>query len=300
MWYAGWDGGGTKTEVCVLDESGEVIADESFGPLNPNGASPEKVRRTVRDAVDFMSRLPGGAEACGGMVIGAAGLSNHQTGELICFALQDTGWPGGFRLVGDQEIALAGAIDSYGAILIAGTGSICHGRTPEGEFFRVGGYGYLIDDEGSGYALGRDMLKAAVRAFDGRGSETILTGMIREALQMKKPGVQEMITWLYRPETGKKEIASLTRLLPDALANHDAVSIAIAEKAARELADLVIAGWRKSKMKDGELAVTGSILQKIPFICQKTESLIHEIFPDIRIIAPRRSPALGAARMAIS
>ena len=49
MWYAGWDGGGTKTEVCILDGEGKLLAKRVFGPLNPNGTDPERVRQTVRE-----------------------------------------------------------------------------------------------------------------------------------------------------------------------------------------------------------------------------------------------------------
>ena len=38
MWYCGWDGGGTKTEVCIIDKTGKILDERTFGPLNPNGA----------------------------------------------------------------------------------------------------------------------------------------------------------------------------------------------------------------------------------------------------------------------
>ncbi|MBQ9210781.1 MAG: ATPase [Clostridia bacterium] len=299
MWYCGWDGGGTKTEVLILSEGGEVLADQSFGPLNPNGASREKVKESIREAVAFMQGQPGGEAACGGLVIGVAGLSNQDVVRLMAEGLREAGWNGKYRLAGDQEIALAGAIDGHGAILIAGTGAICHGRTPAGEAFRVGGYGYLIDDGGSGYAIGRDILAAVARAFDGRGEKTVLSGMVQETLKFDEKSLQPMITWLYAPETGKKEIASLARLLPEALAAGDAVAKHIAEKAAEDLAELVLTGWRKTGMKDGELALTGSILNRVPEIRQRVEKKIEQNYPDIQVMLPRRSPAMGAALMAM-
>ena len=72
----------------------------------------------------------------------------------------------------DQETALAGALGApCGMVLIAGTGSICFGRDAVVKQPGSGGYGHKIDDEGSGYALGRDALAAVVRAQDGRAAD---------------------------------------------------------------------------------------------------------------------------------
>ena len=102
MWYCGWDGGGTKTEVCIIDESGREISRRSFGPLNLNGSDPDLVRRTIREAIAYMGTLPGGADACGGVVIGAAGISNQRAAGILEHAIRSTGWPGSFRLAGDH------------------------------------------------------------------------------------------------------------------------------------------------------------------------------------------------------
>ena len=189
MYYCGWDGGGTKTSVCITDPCGEVLAEGAFGPVNPNGTETEVVQSTVRDCISFMASQPGGLDAYGGLVVGFAGVSNHKAVAIIENAIRGGGFHGNLLLIGDHEIALAGALEGPGAILIAGTGSICFCRNTEGKTYRSGGYGYLIDDEGSGYALGRDILSAVVRAADGRGPATILTQVVYQQLQ-KLPHVQ--------------------------------------------------------------------------------------------------------------
>ncbi|MBR3741524.1 MAG: ATPase [Clostridia bacterium] len=295
MYCCGWDGGGTKTEVCVLKESGET-ASQSFGPLNVNGVSREKVEKTVRDAVAYMSSQPGGLEECAMLVIGMAGVSNRDAAEMVAQAVRSAGYAGRLRLVGDQEIALAGAIRGHGAVLIAGTGAICYGRDLAGNSFRVGGWGYLIDDGGSGYAIGRDILMAAVRAEDGRGKDTCLKQKTFDFLGTKD--ISGVITWLYAPGTGKKEIAAMAPLLLPALEAGDEAAGEIARKAANDLAELVITGWRKTGMRDGEAAMTGSILNRYAPIRAMTEACIHAELPDVRLISPRYSPARGAAMMA--
>ena len=210
-YVCGWDGGGTKTQVLCLTQEGRVAGEGTFGPLNLNGAEEEKIAATIRESVAFMAGQPGGLAGCGALVIGTAGVSNRAAVELVTRAVRQCGYKGPLRLLGDQEIALAGAIDGPGAVLVAGTGAICCGRDGAGNRTRVGGYGYLIDDGGSGYALGRDILTAVVRAADGRGPATALTQAVFAALGVQSVG--EIITWLYAPATGKKEVAALAPLL---------------------------------------------------------------------------------------
>ena len=91
-----------------------------------------------------------------------------------------------------------------GTVLIAGTGSICYARTADGRRARSGGWGHLIDDEGSAYALGRDILRAVVRAADGRAPATALTELI--AQRLGAPGVQPVIRFTYAPTTTKRKL----------------------------------------------------------------------------------------------
>ena len=297
MLYCGWDGGGTKTEVALVDEHGTPAASADFGPLNINGADSAQVRETVESALAFMSKQWGGLPNIGALVVGMAGVSNRQAAPRLAQALKEAGWSGPLSIVGDQEIALSGAIQGHGAVLIAGTGSICFGRDPLGQFFRVGGYGYRIDDEGGGYAIGRDILTAVVRAADGRLRPTQLTELVFSALHVEDIG--GLITWLYAPDTGKKDLAALSRLLEPALERHDAAALRIADRASDELAGLVTTGWRKTGMRDGELALTGSILQHNDWIRHQTTEKISSVFPAIRVRNPLASPAVGAARMAM-
>ena len=296
MLYCGWDGGGTKTEVCLADETGRKLASAVFGPLNPNGASRDQVMETVKQGVRYMAEQAGGLDRIGGLVVGMAGISNRSARTLLEEALAEAGWTGPYRLAGDQDIALAGAVDGPGALLIAGTGSVCCGRDAEGNAFRVGGYGYLIDDVGSGWAIGRDILKAVIRAEDGRSPATVLTGLVFGKLNISSVG--EMITWLYAPDTGKKEVAALSSLLPAALEKQDAAAEAVAAKAAEDLAELAETGWKKSGLAAGELAVTGSILLKLPAVRNAVEQRLRRTCPLLRVTEPRATPAEGAAKMA--
>lgn len=191
MLYCGWDGGGTHTTVLVSDHRGQTVAQASFGPLNMNGNPKSVVTETVKNAVAFMKAQ---GECCS-LIVGMAGVSNRDAVAFITKQIRAAGYKGDLRIVGDQEIALEGAIRKHGAVLIAGTGSVCCGRNEAGDFFRTGGYGWIIDDLGSGYAIGHDILMAAVRDEDGRGPATCLKQMVLNEIGAED--VRGLITWLY-------------------------------------------------------------------------------------------------------
>ena len=132
-YYCGWDGGGTKTEVYCMDDTGACIADECFGPLNFNGVPRERVEQTVRDSLAFMNSLPGGLNACKALTIGMAGASSLKATQDMNDLIRAGGFMGKLDVIGDHVIALAGAIRGAGAVLVAGTGAVCRARSSSGE-----------------------------------------------------------------------------------------------------------------------------------------------------------------------
>ena len=295
-YYCGWDGGGTKTEVLCQNLTGETVGNAVFGPLNINGAGKERVAQSIRDCVAFMANLPGGLDACAALVIGTAGVSNNEVSGFITDHIRAGGYQGPLVLKGDQEIALAGAVDGPGAVLIAGTGSICCGQDGCGRTARSGGCGHLIDDEGGGYAIGRDVLAAAVRALDNRIPPTVLTELLKQ--EMGFATARDLITWLYAPSTGKKEVAALAPLMTRALAMGDEAARNIALKAAHELAELVKGVWRTLELREGELAFVGSILLKCELVNREVTRLCQQACPGLKVIQAHGTPAQGASKLA--
>lgn len=296
MYYCGWDGGGSKTKVCIIDQQGSIIAEAAFGALNPNGTTIEIINATIENCITFMKSVMTDLNNCKALVIGLAGISNKNTATMVENIIRNCGYAGKLKLVGDHEIALAGAIENQGAVLIAGTGSICLCCNEKGEVFRCGGYGHIIDDEGSGYAIGRDIVKAITYSFDDRGSQTILTELVFNYLNITD--INSIITWLYSENTTKKEIASLTPLLIEALNKDDAVAINIAQKAAKELALLVISVFKKADITNGEIALMGSIFKHYDYIKAETIKILNKELPDGVIIEPKLTASQGAAKLA--
>lgn len=292
--YCGWDGGGTKTEVLCEDAAGSVLLHDRFGSLNVNGAGKETVRHTIHAMVQAMRAAFPTEQAR--LCIGMAGISNAEAVAWVHSCLQEAGFAGQYRLIGDQEAALAGAIDGCGAVLIAGTGSICCGRDRDGKLYRCGGWGHLIDDGGSGYAIGRDILAAVVRAADGRLPATVLTDAVMAHLQIDS--IHQLIQWVYAPTTDKKAIASMAILLQEAVEKQDMVALRIAENASLALSELVLTLWHQMGIDDGELALCGSILEHMPWVQEPLKQAVHTSLPKVQTIRSKAAPVYGAVKLA--
>lgn len=297
QYYAGWDGGGTKTLCRVLYQDGTAPQPFTAGALNPNGTVAGQCEATVADLLRNMAALPGGLDACRMLCIGAAGISNPATRVHLQNALQAGGYHGPVTFTGDQQTALYGALGGPGGIvLIAGTGSICYGQSIDGREARSGGWGHLIDDEGSAYALGRDILRAVVRAADGRAPATALTELV--AQRLGAPGVQPVIRFTYAPTTTKKEIAALAPLLDPALQQGDAAAQAIIAHAADELTQMAAAAMQPLGLQTGSMALLGSVLQKNETLRAAVITRLTAQFPTLTFPEPVGDAADGAAVMA--
>ncbi|NOV01569.1 N-acetylglucosamine kinase [Paenibacillus planticolens] len=298
-YVAGLDGGGTKTAVTVADESGLVVHTFTSGAINYNGQDAESIRRSFQDIFEEIAGVCGGLENCRQIVIGAAGVSNPTVTVRLEANVRECGYQGKVFITGDQETALCGAHDSeYGIILIAGTGSICYGKKEDGMIHRAGGYGHLIDDEGSGYSIGRDLLSALVRAQDGRIKETVITEMVYAQLQFTT--VQQIIGFVYNKETNKKDIAALAPILSVACTQEDEAALAIAAKSAQSLFEIAVPVVEKLSMQQGSLAMTGSVLLNNNYVRNAFVERLNERYPDLACIKAKKDAASGAVLMALN
>ncbi|WNR45722.1 N-acetylglucosamine kinase [Paenibacillus roseipurpureus] len=295
----GLDGGGTKTAVTIVDESGNVVHSFTSGAINYNGQDEASVGASLEEIFRTIASVCGGLMHCAQVCIGAAGVSNPTVKTRLESSVRACGYEGGLLITGDQDTALCGAHNAeLGIILIAGTGSICYGKNERGDTHRAGGYGYLIDDEGSGYSIGRDLLAALVRAHDGRLSETVIASMVYEQLGMTS--IQQVIGFVYDKQTNKKDIAALAPILSKACELGDKAALAIAENSAHSLLELVVPVAEKLAMQDGILAIAGSVLLKNNFIQKAFIEGLKGRFPAMTCITPKRDAASGAAQMALN
>lgn len=289
---AGLDGGGTKTLLECRDEGGGVLCRETFGPFNLNSVGEERLCALLEEITGFLARTG----ECVSLCAGAAGVSNPTVKKLFGKAMGKAAIPR-WQLVGDHEIALWGALSGGpGCALIAGTGSICCGRSAAGDFTRTGGWGHLIDDGGSGYALGRDALAAVVRQWDGRGEATLLSELVARELGLHDP--RELVAYVYGGD--KSRLAAVSRLVLEAALARDAVAKGIYHRNGTELALLVTATARKLGMEQGKVALLGGQLVHDPLLRAILTAELARLAPGLVCVEPEQDAAAGAALMALA
>lgn len=237
MYRIGMDGGGTRTRLAVIEQGQECFRCETGG-INYNSFSAEEIRSSLMHAFVEVRKQGFEPEACEGIGIGAAGVSNPEAAPFLTKVLRELGFLCPIVIVGDQEAALAGAVGQKpGILLIAGTGSICIAQDGTGGTYRSGGFGHIIDDAGSAYAVGRDILEAIVRGEDGRGKPTALKAAVYEMLGIENIG--QLIAYVYDGARIKRDIAAVASCLTEELIRTDEAAAGIARKAAKEQALLV-------------------------------------------------------------
>ncbi|MFM9332406.1 BadF/BadG/BcrA/BcrD ATPase family protein [Paenibacillus mesotrionivorans] len=294
----GLDGGGTKTTVTVMDAGGRIVREFTADGINYNGRKEADVEQALHSIYAELAAVCGGLRHIRHMVIGAAGISNPAIPGRLTAAVRSHGYTGPLRIIGDHEAALHGAFGGGpGMLLIAGTGSVCFGCSAAGETGRAGGFGHLIDDEGSAYSIGRRLLSAAVRAWDGREPPTVISRLLQERHQLAGPG--EIVGFTYGPATGKKEIAALAPILEEACNLSDAAALAIAEASAAALVELVAALADRLGLQAGPLTLSGSVLLRNPYVRSAFDLQLAAALPRMRLVLPRLHAAAGAAAMAL-
>jgi len=286
---AGIDGGGTHTRIELRTLDNGVICREEFGPFNLNAIGEEAFRALLKQVFAFC----GDMTLCESICFGAAGISNPRVGAIVEEELKATKFSGKWKLCGDMEIALRGAMDTPGVAVIAGTGSICFAKDAAGETARSGGYGHIIDDGGSGYCLGRDFLSSAVRAIDGRSDAREVLEEVYRRLGASAPG--EIVSFVYSKDTDKAAIAKFAESALKLAASGSRQAQKILEHGAEELSELVQAVQRKLDLPGCTIALLGGLLSSAnPY----RDAVVAELSKLGNVIAPAHDALWGAAQMA--
>lgn len=300
--FLGIDGGGTKTEVVCGTANGEIVGEGLSGPTNLTsitvGAATFNLKEAVRQALQTIppeSRVVRAA-------MGLAGMDTQEEYEMAyqpfadilkSFNIEQ------FLLVHDSFIALEnGTANPNAVVLIAGTGSICVGRNDKGETHKTGGMDYLLTDQGSGYDIGRHVLREAVKSHDGRRNKTMLEQLVCEHFGLSSLDTLKMK--VYHPPLTKVEIAELSLLCSKAYEAGDAGAVQIFEWTIAELVRLVEPIMRVLSLGDvpTDLVMTGSIVQ-LPHIRIPVMQRLHSQFPLLSLVEVERPAVNGALQLAI-
>ena len=240
--FLGVDGGGTRTRAVVMDAEGRELA-RAEGP--PTLIDPANPRATIGVITHVCRQAVGDAGAALPAKVlwaGIAGAGNDPTRSVVREALQEAEIAETVHVGRDAKAAFHDAFGSEpGILLISGTGSIAVGRGVDGSTVRIGGWGVLLGDEGSGYAMGMAALRAVVRGEDGRSMKTRLRDPILEKLGLDRP--EDLIAWI--AIAGKADVAALVPIVCAQAEVGDEVAGIIVEHAVEDLVAHVLTVVRR-------------------------------------------------------
>jgi N-acetylglucosamine kinase-like BadF-type ATPase len=298
----GIDGGGTKTTALVADEEGHILAQRQGKATNPNLVGHETAAKTIHQLVtlccdDVRCEPP----ELRSMVFGLAGVGRAPDRKRMreevtrLFEVERLKIPA-VAVETDARIALEGAFDGGpGVVMIAGTGSIVVGKTVRGDVMRVGGWGRMIGDEGSGFALGREALSQLALFYDGRGD----CGRLREAFAREYAweSRDQIIAAIYQE---KIDPASLAPLVIQTAGNNCVVSQRILQKAATSLVEQArVVVMQMGILRKVGLVMLGGLLEHEPVYANVVNLKILKLLPQVDVREALHSAAYGAVLMAL-
>ena len=232
------------------------------------------------------------------LVVGAAGAGDAAIARKLEAALRAHFTQGAIAVYDDAEIALRAAVpQGDGVVLIAGTGSIACARV-DGVAYRVGGYGNLLGDEGSGSAIGRAALAQMMRWYDGRAPHSELFDALASRLQIDS--AQGLLDRVYGELNPLARLAALAPLVIDRASAGERAATKIVQGAASELVDLVKAIARNAKIERRELPLVfaGGLFTENSLLSYLIETRLLGDLPLLQLVKSPPPPVQGALELA--
>lgn len=291
--YLGIEGGGTRTVALLADARGKLVQRLETGPANWRLVGSDGLLKQLHQQA---RQFPKPAA----VAIGLAGVRGDDDRAKVRQVAAHV-WPDiPIHTCHDLETALWAAGGSPNkmprVIVLSGTGSCCYGRSPTGATVKIGGWGHLLGDKGSGYEIGLRALKAVVFYLDRDGEWTCLGRRILRATQLNDP--EQLIAWVQT--ASKDQVAALAMEVFAAASERDAIARDILEGAAHVLAKDAVACAQRLAPKGGpvEFVFAGSVLQKQPKFAAQVRRAIKERWPETKFTKLIRETAWGAVELA--
>jgi N-acetylglucosamine kinase-like BadF-type ATPase len=300
-YVVGVDGGASKTVALIGNGNGRIMGRGESGSSNYHNIGAPAATRSIKIAVTEAKRHAGltGKKLETAVVALAAINSPKDRAEARRFVRNAEIARVSF-VVHDSVAALyAATLGRPGIVVISGTGCVAAGIDRAGRYARVGGWGYLVDDEGSAYDVGRKALNRAFRAIDGRAPPTKLVPILKRRFRVEV--LEDAQKQIYSNGLSVGEIARIAPLVSRAAARDQACK-QILNDAGVKLAELACAVARRLKMTRDRVTVVvvGGNFKSGPPLLRPFKARIERECPRARIVRLKIQPAQGAFALAVS
>ena len=286
----GIEGGGTRTTAVLADTRGREIQRAIFGPGNVRLLDDRELRRLLRQ----ISKQFESPDAIG---LGLAGSRQPKDRARVQAEVAKVWKATPCRVTHDLEIALAGFNAKETAVLVlSGTGSCCFGKAAEGRTVKMGGWGHILGDKGSGFEIGLRALKAVVFYFDRDATWSRLGERLLTATGTNEP--DDLIDWVAAAD--KHAVAALAPEVFAAAKKRDRIARDILEGAAGMLAKDAVNCARKlaSKKTPVHFVLAGGVLRSQPAFARKVRQDIRDRWPQATVQVQKHEGVWGAIELA--
>lgn len=300
MFVLGIDGGGTKTIGLLCDMDGRVYSRAVVGPTNPNSLGYERVEEEIQSLLDTIKeQAPQQFSQLASFFAGMSGVDREEDKARMSKLFQKY-LPAVCQIQVDNDAVNAlysGTLGKPGVVNISGTGAITFGIGAQNTRARVGGWGFLLGDPGSGYSIGNRAVKAVFDEHDGLGEKTILSNSILTHFQLQHaPG---LIPIIYDMKRARETMASLSRLVVEAAEQGDNVAKNILHLAGQEMAasirTLILKLYKDGpNQEEVPVVLTGGVYNNAEWFVPSIESNLQFQHIKTKVILPELPPVAGS------
>jgi N-acetylglucosamine kinase-like BadF-type ATPase len=273
----GIDGGGTRTRASIV--AGErVLAFTENGSIKRLRVGAQAAEENLRALLAEAYKQAGVTSVCAASA-GVASSKMPGVAEWITAVFHDFGIER-FEIVGDEVVALDAAFKGGPGILqIAGTGTNCIGRAPDGGRESYGGWSSRLGDDGSGYWIGLHAIRRALKAHDREEPTRILETVCRI---WGTPTIDEMVN--LGDSTPGPDFAALAPAISQLAEEGDPVALGVLRQAAADLVVSVLEVRAKLRRKHN---ITGEVpVAWIGSIIGKSRLVGEQFFAGLQAAAP--------------
>lgn len=292
--FLGLECGGTSSFALLVDQRQAILQSTRGGPANLRLLSDRDLQRAFRT-------LAGDACSPSAVGVGMAGARTETDLRRIRNAV-DAIWPGvPCHATSDLETALRAddvqdppnANGKARVLVLSGTGSCCFGAAGQ-KRVKVGGWGHVLGDRGSGYDIGRRALRDVIRTYDRTGRWPKLGSRLLQHLLQNDP--DELIGWAQA--ASKTEIAAVAAVVFAAAMAKDPLAAEVLAGAAEELRNDALACARRLGGKAIHFVLSGSNFLKQPQFAASFSSDLMKALPGSSVTKQQRDSVWGAVALA--
>jgi glucosamine kinase len=291
----GIDGGATKTLAALLDLQSGALHLGQGGPSNEDAVGTRQAVEALLEAAEEAIERAGIASGqLGAAVLALAGTDTDAVARNVRSERSEE-----WIVVNDVVAAWAAATGARPGIgVISGTGSNVFGVGADGRAWRAGGWGQLLGDEGSGYWLGVESIKAALRDREDSGPETALSDAAVEFFGVGS--VEALAARVYSQPLSKSEIAAFARETAKHAERGDVVARALYERGAGQLGQQIAAVIRRTGLAGSfPVGLIGSAFKAGGVFVEPLTRAVRELAPDAQVSVVEMAPVGGSLLLAM-